>query len=373
MNRIHESLAEKIITIGPEYQDHRGGIGAVLSIYAQYFDKFKFIATYKYHDRNFIKVLFYLSQLGRLVKILSLDKTIEIVHIHGAQRGSFYRKFFAFLIAKKIFGKKVVYHMHSDCFDTFYQNSNIIQSRLIRYFVNKADMVICLAPYWKNFFQNNFQIQRLQILNNVILQPDFTNKSLDKAAISTVNFLFLGRIGKRKGIFDVMGVIIKHKDFFSKKMKLFIGGDGEVENLKQLIKENNLEEIVEYLGWVQGEQKNMLFSKADVYILPSYSEGLPISILEAMSFKLPVISTPVGGIPEIVEDNTNGKLVEPGNYEQIYSALQFFVERHEKIQEFGLASYQKVKRFFPDNVFDQLRKIYTNLLNEVSSEISVTN
>jgi hypothetical protein len=168
MVRIDKSIAEKILTIGPEYHEHRGGIGALLSIYAQYFDEFKFIPTYKYHDKNFTKSLYYLRQLTRLIATLARDKKIKIVHIHGAQRGSFYRKYFIFLIANKLFRKKIIYHIHSGCFDTFYHKSNFIQARLIRNFVNKTDLVICLSQYWEDFFKKNFTIRRLSILNNVI-------------------------------------------------------------------------------------------------------------------------------------------------------------------------------------------------------------
>lgn len=352
--------------IGPGYMNHRGGIGAILSIYAQYFDGFKFIDTYKYHDKNFTKSLYFLRQTGRLINTLIRDKKIKIVHIHGAQRGSFYRKYFIFLITKRIFGKKIVYHMHSGCFDTFYHRSNVIQKRLIRNFVNRADLIICLSQHWQDFFLKNFKTKQLLILNNVILQPESDRMVTPKPGLLPINFLFLGRIEKKKGIYDIIKVITKNKDYFSDKIKLYVGGEGEVDNLKNIIETNQLGGIVEYLGWIQDEQKDSFLSKTDVYILPSYIEGMPISILEAMSFRLPIISTPVGGIPEIVNDGINGILVEPGNSEQIFLALDFFIKNHTKIQEYGIASFEKAKCFFPENVFDKLEKIYKNLLTETS-------
>lgn len=103
---------------------------------------------------------------------------------------------------------------------------------------------------------------------------------------------------------------------------------------------------------------------ADIYILPSYNEGLPIAILEAMSYTHPIISTPVGGIPEVVKDHQNGILVEPGNLEQIKEALLFFIKHPEVIESYGQKSYEIVQPYFPENVFLQLKKIYYDLLEK---------
>lgn len=361
---LKDNLSGKVLTIGPDHQNHRGGIGAVLSAYTLFYETFNFIPTYKYHTKNFTKTLFYIKQVGLLFKILAAKKEIRIVHIHGAQRGSFYRKFLMFIIAKKLFRKKVVYHMHSDCFDTFYGNSAGIQKKLINYFINNVDALICLAPFWKKFFTDNFRNKNIEIINNVIPKPINWHSYSTGEDSSVINFLFLGRIGHRKGIFDILNVISQKKELFAGKMKLRVGGDGETERLKEFISENKLEHIVEYVGWIQGQEKDTLLSKSDIYILPSYSEGLPISILEAMSYKLPVISTPVGGIPEIVTNDVNGKLVTPGNLAEIESAIRFFIDNPAKIKEFGKASYEKTGPYFPDFVSAQLQNVYNGLLTQ---------
>jgi glycosyltransferase involved in cell wall biosynthesis len=233
---------------------------------------------------------------------------------------------------------------------------------LIRYLLNNVDSLICLAPYWQNFFLENFKNKNVQIINNVIPKPvNGFNHGLT-TGIPVVNFLFLGRIGHRKGIFDILNVINGKKELLKGRVRLFAGGDGETERLRSFIKDNNLEDIVEYVGWIQGDEKNRLLSKADVYILPSYSEGLPISILEAMSHKLPIISTPVGGIPEVVTNDINGKLVNPGSLSGIESAMLFFVNDRSKLNEFGKASYERIAPFFPDYVSAQLQSVYEKLL-----------
>lgn len=357
---IKKNISQKVLTVGPDHEDHRGGIGAVLSTYTSFYETFNFIPTYKYHNQNLTKSSYYVKQVFKFFRKLATDKQIKIVHIHGSHKGSFYRKYFLFLIAKKIFGKTVIYHMHSDNFDAVYKNSKGIYRKLIRHFINNTDALICLAPYWKKFFLEHFDNKNILIINNVVLKPENSDKEKN-VPFGPLKFLFLGRIGHRKGIFDIIKAINENKHLFKGRMKLYAGGDGETEKLKQLITEQNLEEIVEYVGWINGEEKQNLLSGSDVYILPSYSEGLPISILEAMSYKLPVISTPVGGIPEVVKEE-NGILVSPGNISEITNAMLFFLNNPDKVKDFGNASYEMIKPFFPEYVSVQLESLYETLL-----------
>ncbi len=365
MQELNASLSKKIVTVSPDYKDHRGGIGAVVSIYADFFEVFNFVPTYKYHDSNFQKILYYIKQAGVFVKTLIVNKEIKIVHIHGSHKGSFYRKFFIFLIAKKIFRKKIIYHVHSDSFDAYYRDSFKLQRKLVAYFVNGSDVLICLSPFWLTFFKETFRSKRTTIVNNVIHDPvKKASVLMGNDNIPVVHFLFMGRIGNRKGIFDIISVLSANKDFFLGKMKLFIGGDGEAEKLKEAIKHNGLSDFVEYVGWAAGDKKNQLFLNAHVYILPSYSEGLPISILEAMSYGLPVISTPVGGTPEIVKSDSNGILVQPGDLQGIKSAMAFFINNPQQIREFGKASLNGVAPYFPAFVSGQLQEVYETLSGE---------
>lgn len=362
MSQIKKEITEKILLIGPDYKNHRGGIGAVLETYRGFFEVFKFIPSYRPFDSNFKKSTFFVRQLFSISSALRKDKEIRVVHIHGSHSGSFYRKLAVFYMVKKLFRKKVIYHLHSSDFDQFYEKSNTYSKKLIRYLIRQADLIICLSPSWEKYYRQQFQLKDIVIVNNPVSEPGH------QAALNSglpVNFLFLGRIGVRKGIYDLIEVIRKNKDEFRGKLKFRIGGDGETEKLQSLIKELGLEEIVEYVGWVDNDKKARLILNAHIYILPSYSEGLPISILEAMSFGLPVISTPVGGIPEVVKSGVNGLLVNPGELPDLEAAIKFFLQNPEKIREFGRASLAEIKPYQPQSVATQLGKVYEDLLDTI--------
>lgn len=107
----------------------------------------------------------------------------------------------------------------------------------------------------------------------------------------------------------------------------------------------------------------------DILILPSYNEGLPIAILEAMSYGKAIISSPVGGIPEIVMHGQNGILVKPGNQNELFNAICFFIKNKDEIKTFGNKSKEIIQPYFPEAVLSDLLKIYKNLLNNIPGSL----
>jgi glycosyltransferase involved in cell wall biosynthesis len=141
-----------------------------------------------------------------------------------------------------------------------------------------------------------------------------------------------------------------------------IGGNKNEEKLLSVINEKNLSNFVSFEGWVSGDKKIALLNWGDIFVLPSYNEGLPISILEAMSYKMPIISTAVGGLPEVV-DVENGTLVRPGDAEGIYNAIRGYLNNTDRIEAQGKVSYERSKAYMPDCVIRDLRCIYVELLS----------
>lgn len=356
--KLSSVISSKILTIGPEYQNPQGGVGAVIKVYSQNFEVFNFISSHKEGNNIFKSFVFFISLFKLSFNLIS-DRKIKIIHIHGASYGSFYRKFVIFIIGKYLFKKKIIYHIHGAEFHLFYKRSNRVTRKMIIFFINNCNCVICLSQVWKQFFTRNFTPKKIEILPNIIDYPVEIEKNKKATLIS---FLFLGYIGKRKGIFDFLNVLIQNKERYETQIELLIGGDGEIEHLKELINKNNLNHFVEFRGWMDNRKKIEAFSMTDILILPSYNEGLPISILEAMSYGKAIISTPVGGIPEIVKDKQNGLLIEPGNLEQIKCAIDFFLDNHESIKQYGDNSKKLVEKHFPEAVIRQLNSIYQSLL-----------
>jgi len=348
---------EDILFIGPNYKNHTGGIGAVLEVYSKNIKPFNFCPSFDGNYNALGKMVFFGLCLFRVFFKLLTVPQIKIVHIHGSTKGSFYRKYLLFLMAKYIFGKKVAYHMHGGSFDRFYERSNKAQRRFIEHFVNKADALICLSNSWEAYFKSHFNAKRLLVLNNPIEQ----NKNIKIEKIITVEFLFLGKICDAKGVFDLLEVIRDNRELYKQKAKFRFGGNGETIRLESFIKENQLSSFVFFEGWVSGLKKHQLLLEANVYLLPSYIEGLPMSILEAMNYCLPVISTNIGGIPEILATDVNGFLIEPGDKSALKRGIDHFIDSPSDILKMGHRGKVRSTAFDIQSILPKLNALYESL------------
>lgn len=349
--------------VGPDYRDHRGGIGAVIGVHKALYEKFNFIASHKPLKNSALKTIYFIRQLARLIRFLLTHREIKVVHIHSSKQGSFYRKLIVACIAKGMFRKKTINHIHSGNFSRFYDSSNPIVKRLIRFFLKLNDVTIVVSGSWKAYFETVFHLKNVHKLNNIITPPAPNGQYHAAAKNGLVYFLFLGMIHPNKGIFDLLQVLTDHRAELSNRIKLFIGGNGQTGQLMKTIEAAGLEEMVEFKGWVTGSEKDHLFQYSDVFVLPSYFEGSPVAVLEAMSYGAPVISTTVGGIPEIVQPGLNGWLHRPGDQGALLEAILYYINEPENIKKHGACSMQMVKAYYPSSVEPQLTSLYSSLLS----------
>jgi glycosyltransferase involved in cell wall biosynthesis len=348
-----------VLYIGPDHKNHRGGIGAVIDVYSKHITPFKFIPTYvtKSFSKQFTT---YVTAVFKLIWILLTDREIKILHIHHASRGSFMRKSLLVLIGK-IFGKKIILHIHGGGFHNFYNRSKLLKP-IIRWALESSDAVICLSEMWKKYYSSTFKLKRLVIINNVIETPDASRLTNDKNG--SLNLLFLGHVTEKKGVFDLLEVLASGRNEFKHKVKVTIGGIGEVERLEKTISDNHFNGDVSFAGWVNGSRKAELLNSCDVYVLPSYFEALPMSILEAMSYGKPVISTYVGGIPEIVKPGFNGWLFQPGDRQALNNIIMEAMDNKALLRQYGNNSLSISKNYTPESVFQSLNDLYREILNQ---------
>lgn len=352
-----KNLSRKILMIGEYFKNNApGGMAAVLASYNEYFEDMRFIPTWR-NGNILVKVWYAIYSYITFITYMIFCRSIKIIHIQGAAFASFERNIF-FVRFGKLFGKKVIMHMHCADFESYY-NPSKHKKRIIDT-INSCDLFLVLSDSWKDYFINiGCKKEIIQILNNTITPPEFIKSNKDNKYL---NLLYLGVIGQRKGIYDILKALKDNKDKFEEKVKLRIGGNQEEEKLKNTILNYGLNDMVVFEGFVSGAKKIECLNWADVYILPSFNEGLPIGILEAMSYGHPIISSPVGGIPTIVKDGENGFLVEPGNSEEIAQAINKLLNDRSLIEILGKNSIKIVQPFMPENVFATLKNMYKQLL-----------
>ena len=281
----------------------------------------------------------------------------DIIHIHFASRASFFRKSL-FVLMSRVFRKKIVLHAHGGKFHLFYEvESGIFQKWYIRWIFNQADRLLVLSRQWQDFYRRAYtQNEPIVIPNPVYCPSSCPNHSKFPPVVLT-----LGRLGQGKGTYDLLQAIpkiLKHHP----QVEFWLGGDGEVAEVEQILTTKSWGEHVKLLGWVTGSQKEEVLARASLFVLPSYNEGLPVAILEAMSYGLPVVSTSVGGIPEAVVDGETGFLIEPGDVKALAQRVVFLLDDAELRMKMGTNARQRaLEKFEVGAILRQLFAVYDEL------------
>ncbi|MBV5328707.1 MAG: glycosyltransferase family 4 protein [Chlorobium sp.] len=350
----------KVLHISPSI-NVKGGISALL----QYFIttdlpncyELHFVASHKDGSKIY-KYYVAITGMLRMVYLMIWGK-IDIVHIHCGDITSSHRKFLYFKIAQ-LFKKKIVLHLHGALFIEQFNKSSTFWRKRLSVFFEESHVVICLAKSWSHDIGLLFPRSKRLVIPNGIPLPQIDCLQRDHKEVIVT---FLGLIGPRKGIFDLLLVV---KDLVAQGLPIFlkIGGNGEVDRLKKNIQEAALQDHVEYLGWVTPLERKLLLEKTDIYVLPSYGEGMPMSILEAMSYSIPIVSTMVGGIPELVRNDYSGFLVCPGDTAQLSSKLKLLVENKKLRSDMGKHARESVEQYHDiELVVERIGKVYDNLFS----------
>jgi glycosyltransferase involved in cell wall biosynthesis len=277
-----------------------------------------------------------------------------LVHVHTASRASFWRKSAVFLMARMA-RRPYLLHMHGGEFMLFYEKEcGPRRQRFIRHILREAALVLVLSEQWRESLQRICPEARIEVLPNGVALPDLAQRrTLERPRI-----VFLGAMARGKGIYDLLRAFALIADRFP-DARLICAGPGSIVPARAMAARLEIAGRVDFPGWLDAEQKQRLLASATLFVLPSYAEGLPMALLEAMSWGLPVIATPVGGVPQLVQHQANGLLVAPGNIEQLASSLASALDKPELRQKLGTAARATIEEHFcRDRSLEQLSRIY---------------
>lgn len=347
----------KVFMIGPSLKT-QGGISSVLNIYMKNFKNplnLSFIPSYSGQSRVKDFALF----LGAVIQVflLNIFTKSSVFHIHVASNGSYLRKSILANICLA-FKHKVILHIHGAMFDKFIEDSPLQKKNKIIALLNSVDRVIVLSESWLTYFSKYIPKDKLLVIYNPssTFKPGFI-KNYNKKRIQV---LFMGRMGERKGTYDLIKAVklIKASDFI-----LNMYGDGDIAQAKALVEKENLQGVITVNNWVSHSEINELYENADIMVLPSYAEGLPMSLLEAVGKGLALVSTKVGGIPEIVKDGENGFLIEAGDVVALSEKLKELIETPGLIEKMGKQSHIIAgEKFSVVKIEKQLLELYKECL-----------
>jgi glycosyltransferase involved in cell wall biosynthesis len=349
----------KIIMLGASLAQN-GGIATVENLIKQYISPSIQIQHITTHDEGSIlhRITVFIKALASLIWRLLTEK-IELVHIHLSDGGSLLRKAILVVVAV-IFGKPVLMHTHGAEFHITYSQLPQWAQQALSWVFRHCQGFIVLSKTWQDYYVSNLGLNPKQ----VIIMPNPTElptKIPIRNHPHKVSLVFCGRVGQRKGAFDLIEAFAKLPDKYKEFTQMILAGDGEIEKAQQLAESLNVAQYITFLGWINSQQRDELLSKADVFVLPSYNEGLPMAILEAMGWGLPIIATPVGGIPDLVISQQNGLLVAPGNIQELSQAIQLLIEDENLRLSLGRVARKNVEKFDIRSYCYHLAEIYYSL------------
>lgn len=264
-----------------------------------------------------------------------------------------------FLKLAKIFGKKVVIFFHGWNPEMVAKISEQPKSFVNTY--NRANRFLVLSTAFKDDLRQWGITKPIELTTTKISDDLLEGFDIRIRQKEVTNLLFLTRIEVYKGIYVAIETykILKVK---YPELSLTIAGDGsQLDAVKELLKGEAIEDV-EVLGHVSNEKLVQAFHQASIYILPSYSEGMPTSVLEAMAFGLPVITRPVGGLNDFFENENMGNLIESFEPEDYSKAIINLIKNPDELFKIAKYNHHFAKQnFMASQVAVQLENMLTNV------------
>ena len=319
-----------------------------------------------------------LRWIRTVLKIISIGRKADLLFVNGLPMESYVANL---LIRKKVIRKVVGdwawergrnLNLTYDAFDEFQDKKHSLHLEIAKFSrgwtAKKADLVITPSKHLKSVVNKwGAENERIKVIYN---GTDLFEEKNDPPRKGYINLITVGRLAPFKNIDKIILSLIELQSINSNIYKLIIVGDGpQRKNLEKLVSENKLEELVTFTGQLKKNELNKYYLKSDIYIQASGYEGLPHTLLEAISHNLSIISTPIGGTNEILENNTNGWTIDlvNGNYpdeKDIARKISYLQENQEEdINKKYKASLLLKKQFNKEINFQEYIKTIENLMN----------
>jgi len=297
-------------------------------------------------DRNLYQgVAAQLVLLWRLARLCMVDWPPDVVHIHTCSWFSFWRSCIDVALAR-LLRRRVLLHIHGGQFHQFLGSLSAPSAWFARKILKACTRVVVLGEGWKTLLDkwcDPAQAKVIVVPNGVPIQPVQGAQDTDVFTI-----VCLANYAPQKGQADLIKATAALRSNRPVKIAL-LGSEterGQRQRLVDLATKLGIVDQLDAPGPVVGEAKEAWWARATCFCLPSYGEGLPMAVLEAMSKGIPVIATRVGAVPEAVEDGREGLLHEPGDVKTLTAHLQALLDHPDWARSVGLAGRDKLIREF---------------------------
>lgn len=281
----------------------------------------------------------------------------RLVHVHATVRGSMYRKALCVLAAKAL-RRTVVLHVHSGPGDvaTFRARLGGARLALIRRAFARADVVLAVSAASAGALAEAFGAAEIVVVPNAV--PVAERGAGARRGEGPPLALYLGGFANPVKGGDVLLAALREP--VAAALRFVLAGPGEPPGGAGALP--GPPPAVEWRGWLEEEEKAALLREAEVFVLASTSEGLPMALLEAMSYGLAILATAVGGVPDVVAGGEQALVVPPGDADALAAALGRLGADPELRARLGAAALARAADFSPDAVAERIAAVYRALL-----------
>jgi glycosyltransferase involved in cell wall biosynthesis len=287
----------------------------------------------------------------------------SIVHINTSLNRRAYWRDLAYLAVAKLLGARVLYQVHGGALpEDFFPRSRLLTA-FLRMTLRVPDVVVVLAQCELEAYRAFVPQQNVVVVpNGIDVRPFDAIPTVRSFPDQPLRLLYIGRLAREKGVYEMLqGMRLALE--MGVEARLIVAGNGaELPRLRRYAQALGLGARVCFAGPVFGADKVKLLGGCDLFLLPSYSEGLPYALLESMAAGVPVIATPVGAIPDVVADGTHGVLVPPRDGKAIAAALATLCLDRERLSWMSRACRRRIRAAYSiDRVAAELGALYAQL------------
>lgn len=307
---------------------------------------------------------FLISPLLLGYKIIKLDS--RLVHLNPPMNMKGFFRDSVYLLIAKTLGRKVIYQIHGGYLPMDFCKNHILMKTLLKSVLRLSDSVVVLTSSESRAYEDFDPDVPVRTISNAINLAPYIGCKQKNFKQSHLNLLYIGRLIDTKGISETINAIhlLKNEPFYN-RCHFYIAGSGPAETLlKKKASMLGLSEKVSFLGPVFGADKIKLWEAAHCFVFPTYfPEGQPYAILESIASGTPVITTRIGGIPDVIRENVHGIFVEPRNPYALSSGLSSLLGNNEKLQYMSSQCFLTAKDYAIDKLVRQFSALYREVLS----------
>ncbi len=352
----------RVLFVGEDMERGTGGVVSVMQLICKHpylADKVQFEPIYAALQPDSLgnKVIRWIRSFFKLLFALPQS---DIVHLHHTIGNNFIGTSL-FALVSKLFGKQVLLHNHAADFDDYYAEASRSLKWWVRSVFRRADLILIMSQSWRHWYEKIEPAANWQVAHNAASQHP-TLRFFESRNPEALKFIYLSRLEQRKGVYDLLHVLEQVVPRYP-SLQVVLAGDGDLADVRQAVAVKNLKHCVTIPGYVTTEMKCDIFQDASVFLLPSYQEGLPMALLETMALGIAPLVTPVGGIPEVIQNDVNGLLIPAGDLERLETALCRLIDDTALRNRLGRAAHETIAKDFSQDVYVEiLFEMYADLL-----------